>query len=159
MLCRACKSPIEEGQPVHVTSRDDFMHLQCHKALEKKAYDRILEFMEDVLGEEYSRWKIKSQLAGFVKDGMDYEGIYNALLWWYRVQGGDPSSAKGGIGIVPSIYRQANLYWKKQGERQKFYSETEDWDRYLAPTEPDKVVRVKNPVRPENPATKKFHLD
>lgn len=57
--------------------------------------------------------KINSQWCNFVKPGrsMTPKGIYFAIKYYYDVLHGDQEKAQGGIGIVPTIYRDAAQYW------------------------------------------------
>lgn len=66
--------------------------------------------------------KLDSQWNSFIKPGreMTPKGIYFALRYHFDVQKGDKEKALGGIGIVPSIYKDSAKYWtdlenRKQG--------------------------------------------
>ena len=43
--------------------------------------------------------------------GRRSKGIYFAVIYFYEISHGDPSKAKGGIGIVSSVYNDSKEYW------------------------------------------------
>ena len=50
---------------------------------------------------------------------MTPKGIYFTLKYYYEVQKGDRDKALGGIGIVPSIYKEATAYWVELNSRKE----------------------------------------
>lgn len=73
----------------------------------------LYEFIKDTYNCQEVPQKIEQQIMRYVLENQyTYEGIYNALWYWYYVKQNDVSRAHGRISIVPYIYDEAQL-WRK----------------------------------------------
>lgn len=97
----------------------DFIQLgrrYAHKKCAEKS-NEIHQYMQHILGINYSYTKIESQIKNFVlKEGMTVDSIYKTLIYWYDIKKSSTDQANGGIGIVPYVYSDYLTYMKNQYE-------------------------------------------
>ncbi len=135
-ICRICKQildteALQEGVDWVQPQPKWYYHTSCYNDYAKTA-KKLLEKDLDI--EMEATWwldavwqyfkkerhvlldfkKLKSQWENFIKKGYTPKGIYFSVRYFYEVQNGDISKAKGGIGIVPFIYNEATAYWARR---------------------------------------------
>ena len=100
-----------------------YAHKTCYDKKQKELQEqktereyraKIHEKIKEVCGIQYVKTKTEKQIKKYLEEGMTAVGIFKALEYWYDIKKSDPAEAKGGIGIVPYIYHDSNLYWEKQ---------------------------------------------
>lgn len=132
VMCRCCKqrfnaNPEDEGITWLMPSKNFYYHFQCYNDWVKKKndvhtqadedlwFDAVWQFLKKNLkiinGGDNDYIKIKKQWNSYLSKGFTPKGIYFSVLYFYTIKKGDPSKAKGGIGIVPFIYKEATDYW------------------------------------------------
>ena len=135
--CRVCK------QPIDIDSSHDWMmpatnwyyHPKCYqdwiarKGERSVAVDRQeqewFELLKDYLWRDLKMpgitWqKITSQWRNYLSSTKyTPKGIYFAVIFFYEVQHGNAEMAKGGIGIVSSIYNDSAEYWSNLEHKRK----------------------------------------
>ena len=66
--------------------------------------DKIKMYARSKLGESYNAAKVNAQIKNLMtKLFLTPQTIYQALEYWYDIQGASPEKANGGIGIVESV--------------------------------------------------------
>lgn len=60
---------------------------------------------------------IFSLIEKYEKEGYTFLGMIRALEWFYIIKKNDRSKAKGSIGIVPYVYKEANDYYDYYSNR------------------------------------------
>lgn len=133
--CRICRKKFD-------TELEDFVLVGQKSYYHKKCYDEwvrtrnqaaangdedfwkesVIDYLYRDVKMSINFIKLENQWNSFIKPErkMTPKGIYFALRYHFDVQHGDKEKALGGIGIVPSIYRDAAQYWtdlenRKQG--------------------------------------------
>lgn len=104
--------------PFKQISERRYAHLTCALAAknEKSQADKDKEDLEkyimELLEEEYISPRVRKQMNSYVDEyNFTYSGMKKALVYFYEVKGNDKSKAKGGIGIIPYVYRDAYNYY------------------------------------------------
>ena len=127
--CRVCgreihKSTTREGIDWIMPSRNYYFHKSCYDNWRNSNsgddqfwVDRMYDLLARDLKMSYDFWVCEGQRKKFLKKNMTNKGIYYTLLWFYTVNNGDRSKARGGIGIVEYVYNQACSYWVELEER------------------------------------------
>lgn len=119
--CIYCKQQFDrEKEPFKEVKPRRYAHLNCAKnfamllSKEEKAELALETYIENLFGEQYVSPRVRSQLKTYYKPPYKYtaEGILKSLKYWYEVKKADIKKANGGIGIVPSIYKEANNYYE-----------------------------------------------
>lgn len=140
VMCRCCKQrfdaqPEQEGIIWTMPSKNFYYHLQCYNDWIKKKndvhtqadedlwFDAVWQFLKKnlriITGSENDFGRIKKQWEMCISKGFTPKGIYFSVLYFYTIQKGDPAKAKGGIGIVPFIYKEATDYWIAREVKEK----------------------------------------
>lgn len=135
VICRICKQKMdldkmEIGEWVMPTPRF-YYHSRCYDDWKNQNIDLVAEHKSEFWYEsliDYLRRNLMSlneevvekQWNQYIGRGHTAKGIYFAIRYFYDIQNGDPTKAKGGIGIVPHIYNEAaeywtNLEWRRRG--------------------------------------------
>lgn len=136
--CRICKREIDTDLETNwvMPSTNYYYHSKCYtdwiqrkvaravtaERCEEDWYDLLKEYVwRDIKLPNINWTKVASQWKNFLKTNKyTPKGIYFAIIYFYEVLHGDAEQAKGGIGIVPSIYYESAQYWanleaKRQG--------------------------------------------
>ena len=163
--CRTCKlkfdAKVEEENIEWVRpSKNFYYHKKCYeewKASDNKSDDdwvlMIYDFIARDLKGAYNWQMIEAQRTKFVAQRMTNKGIYYSL-YWYFITKNSKWREEYGIGIVPSIYKEATSYWtdresKKAGiveQIEKLAREKMEADPIkIAPTTSRKKKQIKAP--------------
>ena len=104
--------------PFKQISERRYAHLTCALAAEneksqaEKDKEDLEKYIMELLEEEYISPRVRKQMNGYVDEyNFTYSGMKKALVYFYEVKGNDKSNAKGGIGIIPYVYRDAYNYY------------------------------------------------
>lgn len=131
--CRLCKKRFDtEKEETVLVGKKSYYHKECYdkwingKNSAKTDFDEnfwkeaLIDYLyRDIgmIGMDF--YKINSQWQNFLKKdkNMTAKGIFFAIKYFYEVKKGQTEKALGGIGIVPSIYRESAQYWTDLEER------------------------------------------
>ena len=72
---------------------------------------KIYAFMKQATGGNYDYAVCERQRKSFLKKEMTNEGIFNALVYWFKIKNGSIEKSDGRMGIVPYIYEDAQKYY------------------------------------------------
>jgi hypothetical protein len=104
--------------PFKQISERRYAHLTCAVAAEneksqaEKDKENLEKYIMELLEEEYISPRVKKQMNSYIDEyNFTYSGMKKALVYFYEVKGNDKSKAKGGIGIIPYVYRDAYNYY------------------------------------------------
>lgn len=104
--------------PFKQISERRYAHLTCALAAEneksqaEKDKEDLEKYIMELLGEEYISPRVRKQMNSYVDEyNFTYSGMKKALVYFYEVKGNDRTKAKGGIGIIPYVYRDAYNYY------------------------------------------------
>lgn len=104
--------------PFKQISERRYAHLTCALAAEneksqaEKDKEDLEKYIMELLGEEYISPRVRKQMNSYVEEyNFTYSGMKKALVYFYEVKGNDRTKAKGGIGIIPYVYRDAYNYY------------------------------------------------
>ena len=104
--------------PFKQISERRYAHLTCALAAEneksqaEKDKEDLEKYIMELLEEEYISPRVRKQMNSYVDEyNFTYSGMKKALVYFYEVKGNDKSNAKGGIGIIPYVYRDAYNYY------------------------------------------------
>lgn len=104
--------------PFKQISERRYAHLTCALAAEneksqaEKDKEDLEKYIMELLGEEYISPRVRKQMNSYVDEyNFTYSGMKKALVYFYEVKGNDKAKAKGGIGIIPYVYRDAYNYY------------------------------------------------
>lgn len=125
--CRLCKERFDtETEEAVLIGKKSYYHKKCYDIwISQKGNARaeldenfwkeaMIDFLyRDVGMSGMNFMKINNQWNRFVakKENMTPKGIYFAVRYFYEVKKGNVEKALGGIGIVPSIYKESAQYW------------------------------------------------
>jgi len=129
--CSVCGIKFDrDTKPCIQTSSNRWAHEKCVQKKEPEivtdelSYNAILSYAQTILKESFSKNRIEKQIKTFIQEnGYTYNGILNALKYWYEVKENSPDKAYGGIGIVPYIYTDACNYYKNISEIKERHSQ------------------------------------
>lgn len=138
VTCRVCKEkfnadPEQEGVEWVMPSRNWYYHKVCYtewlSAVDTDtdmSDDEWAKYIYDYLKHDvhldYNYHLIEAQRKAMLKDHenkMTSKGIYFALRYFYDIQHGDKEKSRGGIGIVPYVYKDAAQYWIGREKRNR----------------------------------------
>lgn len=170
-ICPGCGQRIEDYEEFNTTNHGDgrTWHDECwdkrHEKAEKeekeqKQREEILKTARKYLGNSMNEALVNQQIDKFLEDKKKLPGIKLTLDYWYGTQGGTPSKANGGIGIVDFIYDEAaqrykeKLARKKAQKKQVASQSSHDNFSTMARKVPTKVRPPHLPINEEY-----FHLD
>lgn len=129
-ICPGCGQGIEDDEMlVGATNHGSrTWHDECWNNRHKKAEEEnrekqerqaILSTARKYLGSSANETLINQQIDKFKEQGKKLQGIKLTLDYWYGTQGGTPSKANGGIGIVEFIYDEAGQKYREKMARDK----------------------------------------
>ena len=97
--------------------------------------DRLVEFIYLLFDRKQST-RAFSQIKQYEKKGYTYLGMIRALEYFFIIKKNSLAKAKGGIGIVPHIYDEAQKYYAKKAEAA--LSQAQKWYKF----KPDEAARI-----------------
>jgi hypothetical protein len=133
VMCRICKQTFDAGELPDtewvMPTAKWYYHTKCYENWIKNRnnakaniedenfwYQSLVEYLYRDVKMSIDFNKLVSQWRSFIKPDrhMTPKGIYFAMRYFYDIQKGDIEKSQGGIGIVPSIYRQSCEYWQNR---------------------------------------------
>lgn len=124
--CRLCKTRFDAEKEEYVlVGKRSYYHKSCYEdwvhgrnnaktvANEDFWKESVIDYLYRDVKMSIDFQKFTSQWNNFIKPEkkMTPKGIYFAVRYYYSVSNGDKEKALGGIGIVPSIYKESAQYW------------------------------------------------
>lgn len=114
-FCESKTNKIEKEKAVRIDDKN--FHPACAKKyLEKKELSeticRIFKLHQP--GPKNYAW-----IKKYIREGLTYKGINNALVYFYEIKRNDTKKANEGIGIVPWVYEEAEKYFYKKEKGDK----------------------------------------
>lgn len=124
--CRICKNKLDTQQePYVLIGKKSYYHKECYDSWVKNKININTKQNEDFWKESLIDYlyrdvkmtinfaKFNSQWNSFIKPNkkMTPKGIFFAIKYFFEIQKADKEKAKGGIGIVPMIYKESAEYW------------------------------------------------
>ena len=87
--------------------------------------NKLLGTIDRIFSGKYNKARCKKMIEDYRKQGMTYQQIENALIYWFDVKDNDTdySVTHGGIGIVPYILEDSERFWEER-ERLKNIGKT-----------------------------------
>lgn len=171
-ICPGCGRRIEDDEMLlGVSNHGDgrTWHDECwdnrHKKVEqenreKKERQAILNTAKKYLGNSANEALINQQIDKYKSEGKKFQGIKLTLDYWYGTQGGTPSKANGGIGIVDFIYDEAAQKYREKMDRKRAQkaqlADQSKHDNFLN-MERKVPTKIQQPHLPVNEVY--FHLD
>lgn len=98
--------------------------------------NKLLSTIDRIFSGKYNRARCKKMIEDYRKQGMTYQQIENALIYWFDVKDNttDYSVTHGGIGIVPYILEDSERFWE---ERERLKNISKD-----VPQEPQEQEQI-----------------
>ena len=120
VICPYCKLKFDADKEEYIKPNSQrYAHKKCHEeacANQKKSEsdrDKVIEYVRKIFESPVINPRIWKQLKQYTEEyNYTYKGILNALIYAFEVRKNDISKAKGGIGIVPYVYQDANKYFE-----------------------------------------------
>lgn len=128
--CRICKQTFDTNKLPNdqwiMPSPKYYYHKNCYDNWRKDKdniksnikdaefwYESLIDYLYRDIKMSIDFQKLSSQWKSFTSESknMTPKGIYFSIRYYYDVINGKQDKALGGIGIVPSIYRDAATYW------------------------------------------------
>lgn len=124
--CRLCKVRFDtEKEGFVLVGKKAYYHEHCYEewmhgrnnvktsGSEDFWYESVVDFLYRDVRMSINFSKLQKQWESFIKPEkqMTPKGIYFAIRYYYNVMHGNKEKALGGIGIVPSIYKESAQYW------------------------------------------------
>ena len=116
--CYYCKQQFDrEKEPFKEIRPRRYAHAACAKNFgmllseDEKTKIALETYIKNLFGTIPPR--VKQQLKTYTRAPYKYteKGILLSLKYWYEVKKADIRKSNGGIGIVPTIYNEANNYY------------------------------------------------
>lgn len=116
VICVYCKKPLSKKDSNCVmVLNGKYAHAECENIeqnREKTDQELLDEYIKKLFNIEYVDLRIKAQIKQYINDyNFSYSGIRKALIYFYEVKGNSIEKSRGGIGIVPYIYKDAYNYY------------------------------------------------
>jgi hypothetical protein len=111
-VCGECGHYLEKQDGVY--EKPKFYHTDCYaaKMKRKELCDYICKIF-NLKAPGPANYKMRKN---FLERGYTDEGILNTLRYIYEIKKISPKGADERIGLVPTYYSQAQVYWRRQEE-------------------------------------------
>jgi hypothetical protein len=158
VICPYCKLKFDADKEEYIKPNSQrYAHKKCYEeacANQKKEEtdrDKVIEYIRQLFGNQNINPRVWKQLKQYTEEyHYTYKGILNALIYAFEVRKNDVSKARGGVGIVPYVYQDANQYFtdiEKSNQKNEEILQQQN-TRY-------KIVEVYIPVPERRPARKR----
>lgn len=120
---------------------------------EQESLKELEDYIKKLFNYKALPERVNRQIREYTsKNGYTYSGILSALKYFFDVRHNTTEKANGGIGIVPYVYDQANLYWRDLWETKERNSHIEVKDYVL----PVREIHISPPQRQPMKQTKRL---
>lgn len=122
-----------------------YAHQVCMEQIpqEQKDKQELEEYIKQLFGTEFVEARVQKQIKKYIEENkFTYSGIKKALVYFFEIKHGDVNKARGSIGIVEYIYREAYSYYHKLWEAQQI-NKGKDVSGYYKVRE----IKIKPPKR------------
>lgn len=122
--CKFCNKEINKLEDEYVQlSNGKYAHKKCAEIEEKREktdYEKLEAYILELFNLEYINPRIKKQIKQYTEEyNFSYSGIQRTLEYFYKVKQNSIEKSKGGIGIVPYVYKDAYNYYYSLWEAQQ----------------------------------------
>lgn len=142
--CLLCGEQFDANVEPYVKPRANrYAHKKCYEEIMKPRID-LEQYICQLFDYDSLPSIVQKQIDDYVRyNHYTYQGIINALKYFYEVKHGDIAKSNGRIGIVPYVYEEAIQYNLSLMETHEKLQET----KQLVLDIPVIEVRIKNPER------------
>lgn len=132
VICTKCGQKFDRDKVPFVESgKRRYAHEVCpalDPAQEKNKEEliKLEEYIKELFKEEYVNPRVRKQINQFVEqNNYTYSGILKTLIYAFEIKNMSLEKSRGGIGIVPYLYKEAYQYYfdiykaKKQNQNKK----------------------------------------
>ena len=117
-----CEFDRDKIQAVRIGARR-YGHATCYPEItdyvplvqmteEEKELKNLEEYIKQIYKVDYIDAKIRKQIKDSkTQYGYSYSGMQKTLYWFYEIKNNPIEKAKGSIGIIPYIYKEAYNYF------------------------------------------------
>lgn len=115
--CPICEERFDREKVDSVKYKTRWYHTECFATVEKetRAKEELHSYICKLFNLKAPGPVNYKYIKRFIEEnGYTYEGILNALKYFYEVKEGDIEKAGERIGIVPFVYSEANRYYEQQ---------------------------------------------
>lgn len=115
MKCFECKLLVPKNEAIHENGH--YFHSGCFCV--RQGRQQLIEYICKLFGLKAAGPVIYSQRKFFIERmGYTDQGMLNALRFAYEIKKIKPAKAEERIGIIPSVYEEAQEFFKVQEKRQ-----------------------------------------
>ena len=152
-MARSTKCPIcelmfdrDKCEFVHIKNR--YYHKVCYdnmmatKTQEEKDLESLENYIKKLFKDDFINPRIRKQMKTFKEQyNYSYSGMLKSLIYFFEIKGNDVEKAKGGIGIIPYVYKDAfNYYYALHLAQEK--NKDKDVSKYVIE---GKEIKIKPP--------------
>lgn len=114
--CVYCEKTFDRDSIPNIKLGRRYSHVECYEQNHNPDDDfkgKIYSLIKELYGPDYDYVTIERQRANFIMNGYTNEDIYNSLYYHYKIKNGSIEEAKGRIGIVPYVAKEAAIYFNR----------------------------------------------
>lgn len=117
--CPHCQEWFKSEETNHVYSEKikRYFHTLCYEEIstEWAAREELVKLICDLFKIKAPGPKINNQIKRFLTEyDYTYEGMHNAIKYFFIEKENSIEKSNGGIGIVPYVYEEANNFYRKK---------------------------------------------
>ena len=119
VTCVYCKQRFDRDKfPFIQVSARRYAHQECSltedqkKSKEEQDKEDLEQYIMQLFKVDYIDARVRKQIKQYREEyNYTYSGIRKALIYFYEIKGNSIEKSRGGIGIVPYIYKDAYNYY------------------------------------------------
>ena len=143
--CYLCETQVDKLDTVRWENKN--FHPDCAETYKEKRM--LSDYICKLFGFKAPGPRVQAQIKKFTVDNhFTYKGIYNSLKYFFEIKGNSVRKANEGIGIVPYVYDEAQLYYKRLERTARALADSVDKNR-------QRIVKFQG----EKPIKKKEEID
>lgn len=119
--CPSCEEQVIREEGIFDDVSKKWLHKQCYRTLASKR--ELSRYVCALFKLKAPGPKIYSQMNMLNKKGYSYEGMLSTLKYHFDVKKGKVEKAMEGIGIIPFVYEEAQLYYQKLSNKAYYVGE------------------------------------
>lgn len=135
---------------VSIEGKRRYAHKECYERTQRNIEQQeqskrdLEDYIKNLFNYKTLPEKVEKQINDYlINKNYTYQGMLNALKYFYEVKHGDKEKAYGKIGIVPYVYEDSRLYYLSILET-KEKNENINLEEYVLP---QKIIYIKKPER------------